>query len=108
MGVASPVVSLMVAFGAAFLMFHALICLYAIANPDAVASVVASPNRTFLAWVYLSSLQIGRNDPEMDLVQSGLPRDALAANCRRRGLMGVAGSVFAIVMLLIFVVPKLV
>ena len=108
MGVTSPLLPLLVAFGAAILSFHAFICLYAIAKPDAVASVVASPNRTFLAWVYLSSLQIGRNDSEMDLVQSGLPRDALAANCRRRGLMGIAGSVFAIVMLLIFVAPKII
>jgi hypothetical protein len=87
----------LLALVAVLLIFHAAICLYVIANPQAAASVIAQPNRTLFAWILLSGLRISRSDPEMDLVQTTLPYDAIVANCKRRAVLSLMGSGAAIV-----------
>jgi|GEM_PF-6303863 len=82
--------------------FQGLMCLYVMSNPAAVAGEIAKPARSYLAWFYLTALQLGRDDPEMDLVQSGLPFDAVVANCRRRAVMGLGFSALAIVISLAY------
>jgi hypothetical protein len=82
---------------AGILVFHAVVCLYVLANPQAAASALAQPNRTIFAWILLSSLRVGRADAEMDLVQTSLPYDAIVANCKRRAALSLMGSGAAIV-----------
>jgi hypothetical protein len=92
-----------IAIAVAALSFHVLMCLYIITNAGAVASEIAKPSRSFMAWIYLRALSVFRNDPEMDLVQTGLPYDAIVANCRRRAMMSLgvslAGTIAVIVLL---------
>jgi hypothetical protein len=76
----------------ALLAFHALVCLFVYLNPQAAAAEIAKPDRSFLAWIYLTSLQLGRGDAEMDLVQAGLPAQTLTDNCRRRAVMGMGSA----------------
>jgi hypothetical protein len=92
------------AIAIAVLSFHVLVCLYAMAYPDAVASEIAKPSRSFLAWIYLGALSVFRNDPEMDLVQTGLPYDAIVANCRRRAMMSLGVSVVGMIVVIVFLV----
>ncbi len=95
--------ALFVAIVVAVLVLHVAVCLFAGLNPQSVASAIAQPDRTLTAWLYLLSLRVGRNDPEMDLVQSGIPFDALVANCRRRAFMSLALSGVAAVVLVVVV-----
>ena len=92
-----------IAIAAIVLAFHVLVCLYVISNPGAVASELAKPSRSFMAWIYLSALSVFRNDPEMDLVQTGLPHDALVANCRRRAMLGLGASIFGMAVVALFI-----
>lgn len=87
---------------ATVLAFHVCVCLYVLANPQDVASVIAQPNRTILAWIFLSALRVGGSDPEMDLVQNSVPHDAVVANCRRRAAVSLFTSGFGIVALLYY------
>lgn len=84
------------------LSFHTIMCIYVLSNADAVASEIAKPNRSFLAWTYLGVLSVFRNDPELDLVQNGLPYDAIVANCRRRALMSLGISLVGIIVVAVF------
>lgn len=84
------------------LSFHVIMCLYVLSNADAVASEIAKPSRSFLAWIYLGILSVFRNDPELDLVQSGLPYDAVVANCRRRALMRLGISLLGVIIVTAF------
>ena len=94
--------SIFFAIAIAALSFHVLVCLYIISNPGAVASEISNPNRSYLAWIYLRVLSVVRNDPEMDLVQTGLPYDAIVANCRRRALMSLGVSVVGVIVVFVF------
>ena len=59
---AMPPIFFAIAIGA--LSFHVLVCLYAMAYPDAVASEIAKPSRSFLAWIYLGALSVFRTIPK--------------------------------------------
>ena len=85
--------------------FHALVCLFVYFNPEAAADEIAKPERSFMAWIYLTTLQISHNDPEMDLVQTGLPAAAIADNCRRRALLGMGSFVLGVI-LVVFLITQ--
>lgn len=99
-GMALP--SIVIAIAISALAFHVIMCLYVISDPGAVASEIAKPNRSFLAWIYLGVLSVFRNDAEMDLVQTGLPYDAVVANCRRRALISLSVSLVGMAVVMVF------
>lgn len=96
----SPAILLSIA--AAFVVAHAIVCLYALAFPADVARELSNPNRSFVAWIYIFALRHGRGDMEMDL-QSTLDAETITANCRRRAIIGLAFSGFSLAMLGFFI-----
>lgn len=102
---AMTMMTLIIAVAIAVMAFHALVCLFVYFNPEVAAEEIAKPDRPFWAWIYLTTLQMNRNDPEMDLVQTGLPMGAIANNCRRRALLGMGSFVLGVV-LVVFLITQ--
>lgn len=90
---------------AVLLCFHFAVCFYAYTNSEAVAAIVSQPERSYLAWLFLSILRVQRgNDAELDLVQPGLPHQAVVANTQRRaaiGMMTTGGAALCLILFLL-------
>lgn len=90
---------------AVILCVHFAVCFYAYTNSEAVATIVSQPERSYAAWIFLSILRVQRgNDAELDLVQPGLPHEAVVANTQRRaaiGMMTTGGAAVCLILLLL-------